>query len=70
MKPLKIEKRFNIGFKSWQSQIGAKAVKEALKKCHLTAEFGIDSMVFYKNTEPFNQLIEHFEGPLRRLKDK
>lgn len=70
LKPLKVEKRFNIGFKSWQSQIGAKAVKEALKKCHLTAEFGIDSKVFYKNTEPINQLIEHFEGPLRRLKDK
>ena len=70
LKPRKIEKRFNIGFKSWQTQVGAKAVKEALKKCHLTAEYGIDSMVFYKNTEPINQLIQYFEGPLRRLKDR
>lgn len=65
-----VEKRFNIGFKSWKAQVGAKAVKEALKKCRLTSEDLVDSMVFFKDTEPMNKLIEDFEGPLRRLKDK
>ena len=65
-----VEQKFKIGFKSWKAQVGAKAVKEALKRCNLTADDGVDSKVFFQDTEPMNKLIEQFEGPLRRLKDQ
>lgn len=64
------ERRFQIGFATWSSQVGAKAVKEALKVCGLTTENGIDSQVFFKSNESISRLIFDFEGPLMRLKDR
>lgn len=63
-------KVFHIGFNGWKNQVRPKAVKEVLKATGLTAEHGIDSQIFYKSGDPMAYLIEEFEGPLLRLKDK
>lgn len=59
-----------IGFPGWRSQVGEKALKEVLKKTKLTSENGIDSQTFYEGNEPMYKLIQDYEGPLKRLKDK
>jgi len=64
------KKLIRIGFNGWKRQVRARAVKEALKAAKLTAKYGFDSKVFFKDNEPMHKLIEEFEGPLRRLKDK
>ena len=64
------KKVLRIGFNGWTKQVRPKAVKEALKATGLTHENNIDSHVFYKGGEPMTLLIEEFEGPLSRLKDK
>lgn len=63
-------KIFQIGFNGWKNQVRPKAVKEVLKAAGLTAKNGIDSEIFYKGGDPMSLLIEEFEGPLSRLKDK
>lgn len=63
-------KIMQIGFPGWKKQINSRATKEVLKKTGLTAENGIDSDVFYHNAEPLYLLINEFNEPLRRLKDK
>ena len=69
-KTKEVEKVKQIGFSGWTKQVRLKAVKETLKAAGLVAENGIDSQVFYKGAEPMYKLIEDFEGPLSRLKDK
>ncbi|TLS66494.1 hypothetical protein FEF65_10015 [Mariprofundus erugo] len=64
------KKVYHIGFSGWTKQIRLKAVKETLKSLELTADKGIDSTVFFKGGEPLSYLIEEFEQPLMRLKDK
>ena len=63
-------KVFQIGFNGWKNQVRPKAVKEVLKATGLTSENGIDSQIFFKGGDPMSFLIEEFEGPLSRLKDK
>ena len=63
-------KILQIGFPGWKRQINQKAVKEVLKAAHLTAEYGIDSDVFYNGEEPMYVLINEYRAPLSRLKDK
>lgn len=63
-------KIFSIGFPGWKRQINPKALKETLKAAHLTAEYGIDSDVFYKGEEPMYRLINEYREPLARLKDE
>ncbi len=63
-------KILQIGFPGWKRQINPKAVKEVLKAAHLTAEYGIDSDVFYNGEEPMYVLINEYRDPLSRLKDK
>ena len=63
-------KVFQIGFNGWKKQVRPKAVKETLKATGLTSENGIDSQIFYNGGDPMSLLIEEFEGPLGRLKDK
>ncbi|WP_413531827.1 type II toxin-antitoxin system death-on-curing family toxin [Empedobacter brevis] len=59
-----------IGFNGWDKKINLKAVKESLKACNLTDEYGIDSQSFYNGVEPLHSLINEYQGPLRRLKDR
>jgi len=63
-------KIFDIGFPGWKRQINPKALKETLKATHLTAEYGIDSEVFYHGEEPMYTLINEYRKPLARLKDE
>jgi death-on-curing family protein len=65
-----VERRFRIGFNGWTKQIGPKAVKEGLKAANLISKCGVDSNVFFKGGEPLSALINEFEAPLRRLKDR
>lgn len=63
-------KVLQIGFPGWKKQVNPKALKNVLKETHLTAEFGVDSDVFFKGEEPMYALINEYRGPLLRLKDK
>lgn len=63
-------KILQIGFPGWKRQIHVKAVKEVLKAAHLTAEYGVDSDVFYHDYDPIYTLINEYREPLARLKDK
>lgn len=69
-KEMQHKKIFQIGFPGWKSQVGLKAQKEVLKAAHLTAEYGFDSQVFFKDAEPLEALIDQYSEPLKRLKDK
>lgn len=59
-----------IGFPSWTKQVSEKDISQVRKITGLTKENGIDSIVFYGGGEPVYKLIEQFEKPLIRLKDK
>lgn len=71
---IKLKKKWckimQIGFSGWKRKVGMKAVKETLKAAKLTAEYGVDSEVFFKGAEPLSVLIDEYSDPLRRLKDK
>ncbi len=66
----KIVKILKIGFPGWKSQVNLKAIKSVLKEAHLTAEYGVDSQSFFQDADPLYSLIEEYQGPLNRLKDK
>lgn len=59
-----------IGFPGWKKQVNIKALKEVLKAAQLTAEYGVDSDVFFNGEEPIYALIHEYRGPLARLKDE
>lgn len=59
-----------IGFPGWKKQVNIKALKEVLKAAQLTAEYGVDSDVFFNGEEPIYTLIHEYSGPLSRLKDE
>lgn len=59
-----------VGFPSWTKQLSEKDMKHVRSITGLTKEKGIDSIVFYNGGEPIYKLIEDFEKPLLRLKDK
>ena len=67
---LKEETKIQVGFPGWKKQIGLKAAKEILKKCDLTIENGYDIQSFLHGNESMYRLIQDYEVPLRRLKDK
>ncbi|MFM2283048.1 MAG: hypothetical protein RL222_552, partial [Bacteroidota bacterium] len=64
------KKIFQIGFPGWKRQVNHKALKETLKACELTDEFGIDSKAFFFGGDSLNVLIDEYRGPLKRLKDR
>lgn len=59
-----------IGFAGWKKKINLKAVKETLKACKLTNEYGVDSQAFFNEAEPLSALIVEYQSPLKRLKDR
>jgi len=61
---------FQIGFPGWKKQVNPKALKETLKACELTDDYGIDSQSFFFDADPLSALIDEYRGPLKRLKDK
>ncbi|MCX6243915.1 MAG: type II toxin-antitoxin system death-on-curing family toxin [Bacteroidetes bacterium] len=63
-------KVLQIGFTGWKRKVGMKALKETLKATNLTSDHGYDSEVIFKGAEPLSILIDDYNDPLRRLKDK
>jgi prophage maintenance system killer protein len=63
-------KMLRIGFTGWKRKVGMKALKETLKIVKLTAADGFDSEVFFRGADPLAVLIDEYNDPLRRLKDK
>ena len=68
--PKKEDKILQIGFPGWKKQVNRKALHSVLKAAHLTADYGIDSDVFFNGEEPMYALINEYRDPLLRLKDK
>ena len=68
--PKKEVKVLQIGFPGWKKQVNQKALKAVLRATHLTADYGVDSDVFFNGEEPMYALINEYREPLLRLKDK
>ncbi|MBS1156802.1 MAG: type toxin-antitoxin system death-on-curing family toxin [Proteobacteria bacterium] len=60
----------NIGFPGMSKQVSKGDLKQVRELTGLTVKNGYDSDIFYGKTESIYRLINDFEGPLRRLKDK
>lgn len=66
-----IERRvIQIGFPGWTKEVTVSAISSIRRATKLTPEFGVDSQVFYKDADPMAILINRYQGPLARLKDK
>lgn len=63
-------KVYQIGFTGWKRKVGMKALRETLKAVNLTTSNGVDSEVFFKGADILAVLIDEYNDPLRRLKDK
>lgn len=59
-----------VGCPGLKKQINHKAAKEVLKACELSYEHGYDFKSFLDGNQSMYRLINDFEGPLRRLKDR
>lgn len=62
--------KITIGFPGWKRQIGMKSLKGVVKACGLTSKNGFDMQILLNGTESMYRLINDYEGPLRRLRDK
>lgn len=65
---VKKQNLYQIGFKGWTKQVGEKSLKCILRE--VGNKIDIDPGTFYRGGEPMYKLIEEFEGPLSRLRDK
>jgi len=57
----------NIGFPGWTRTVNDLAIRNIRQKLKLTDENGIDSQSFFKGVEDLEELIAHYQEPLRRL---
>lgn len=64
----KTEKLYQVGFKGWTRQVFEKSFKCIIAE--VQKKIDIDVGTLYKGGDPMYKLIETFEGPLKRLKDK
>lgn len=60
----------SVGFPSWTKQISNTDLINLRDATGLTAENGFDNNVLFGDSEPMYKLINDFEGPLKRLKDR
>lgn len=60
----------NIGFPGMKRQVGKAALKNILHQLHLDEKNGFDKKCVFEGAEPMYKLIQDYEGPLRRLRDK
>lgn len=65
-----LKKVAQIGYPGGTKEVGKGAIATVRRECKLTAEFGVDSKVFFKDADPLATLIARYQVPLRRLKDK
>ena len=56
-----------IGFPGWTKQISKKDLDYLRKKLQLTTEYGVDSAAFFQDADNIRNLIDSYEGALRRL---
>ncbi|ATS75511.2 MULTISPECIES: type II toxin-antitoxin system death-on-curing family toxin [Xanthomonas] len=63
----KLVKIAQIGFPGWKSQVGKGAISTVRRVTKLSPEYGVDSAMFYRGSDPMNTLIAQYEGPLQRL---
>lgn len=68
----RVERRLiaQVGCPRMSAEINLKALKTVLRNAGLTPENGYDSQVVFKDADPFDYLIDKFNEPLRRLRDK
>lgn len=65
------EKRImSIGFPGWTRQVNVEAIKQVRRITKLTAEYNVDSEIFYHGADSLPFLINEFQGLLERLSDK
>lgn len=62
--------RIQISCRSMKSQVSANTIKDILKKIGVNLTTGLDYKMFLEGAEPMYKLIQDYENPLRRLKDK
>lgn len=60
---------YSIPFGGWSRVIGAKTARDVLQNLKLYDQYS-SYKEFYSGSEPLYQMIQQFEGPLRRLKDE
>ena len=60
---------FSIVFGGWSRVIGAKTARDILQNLKLFDQYP-SYQDFFSGSEPLYQMIQQFEGPLRRLKDE
>ena len=60
---------YSIQFGGWSRVIGAKTARDVLQSLKLYDQYP-SYKEFYSGSEPLYQMIQQFEGPLRRLKDE
>ena len=63
-------KVMNIAFSGWKRQVTKETVKEILKRLNLDPKHGHDWATVFGDAEPLYRLIQDYEGPLSRLRDK
>lgn len=59
-----------IRFPGMKSEVNLSDLKRLRKNLQLTPEHGIDSDVFFHDSEPLQSFITQYERPLRRLADR
>lgn len=63
-------KVMNIAFPGWKRQVTKETVKEILKRLKLDSKSGHDWATVFGDAEPLYKLVQDYEGPLSRLRDK
>jgi death-on-curing protein len=59
-----------IGFPGWTKKVSKNAMKSVREATGLTYERGVDSQVFFKETDPIHCLIATYQEPLQRLANR
>lgn len=62
-----LERVSQIGFHSWNKQVGKNTISKVRRVTKLTPEKGVDSDVFFRSADPLYTLISEYHGPLERL---
>lgn len=60
---------YSVTFGGWSRVVGPKTVRDVLQNLKLYDQYS-SYQDFFKGSEPLYQMIQQFEGPLRRLKDE
>ena len=60
----------NVAFPGMKRQVSKETLKEILKKLELDDKHGFDRRSIFNEAIPMYKLIQDYEGPLKRLRDK